>query len=69
MKNQFVKQGKDFILGFGQKSKFDQVTEGIFKKYKAKLKDDEEQQTYFSLIKEFDKVVLDLDKPFVWEKC
>ena len=61
-----------YALGFGERSKFDQTTLQIFKEFGAKvigeLHNGKAPRSYFQMILDFNKIVQDLDKAFIWSK-
>ena len=72
MKNTVQNETSSYALGFGDKSKFDETTLEIFKEYSAKTVGEkfngEDPRSYFHIIQDFNKIVEDLDKAFVWSK-
>ena len=70
MKNAVQNETESYALGFGDKSKFDQTTLQIFKEFGAKvvgeLYNQQVPRPYFSMIQDFNQIVKDLDKSFVW---
>ena len=64
-KNAIQNETASYTLGFGEKSKFDETTLAIFKEFAAKSADEnyngEPPRSYFSLIKDYNLIVKDLD--------
>ena len=73
MKNTVQNETESYALGFGEKSKFDETTLEIFKEYAAKTVGEtfngKDPRSYFQIIQDFNKIVEDLDKAFVWSKA
>ena len=74
MKNTVQNETESFALGFGEKSKFDETTLEIFKEFGAKqtageLYNGKDPRSYFQIIQDFNKIIEDLDKAFVWSKA
>ena len=70
MKNAIQNETASYTLGFGEKSKFDQTTLQIFREFGAKvvgeLFNGKVPRPYFQMIQDYNQIVKDLDKAFVW---
>jgi hypothetical protein len=73
MKNAVSNETTRFALSFGDKSKSDEMTLQIFKEFGAKIIGQKlngiAPRPYFSMITDYNKMIEDLDKAFVWSKA
>ena len=73
MKNALQNETTSFSLSFGDKSKSDEMTLQIFREFGAKIMNQEfngqAPRPYFSMITDYNKMIEDLDKAFVWDKA
>ena len=73
MKNCVQSETESYALGFGEMSKFDETTLRIFKEFGAKsageLFNGKDPRPYFEMIQDYNEIVEDLDKAFVWSKA
>ena len=62
-----------YALGFGVKSKFNETTLEIFKEFGAKsegkLFNEKKPRAYFTMIQDYNKIVKDIDRSFIWGKA
>ena len=65
MKNTVQNETESYVLGFGDKSKFDETTLEIFKEFGARAIGDKfngkDPRSYFNIIQDYNKIVEDLD--------
>ena len=61
LKNCAQAETESYILGFGDKSKFDRMTSKIFKQFKEKQAEITGSRSYFSMFYDYNEIVKDLD--------
>ena len=73
MKNAVQNETSRYALDFSEMTEFDMIASRLFKEFAEKTEDevskDEAQRDYFSMIRDFDKTIIELDSPFVWSKA
>ena len=74
MQNTVQNETSSYALSFGggDRSIFDSKSSSLFKEFAAKIMNENydglKPRTYLGMLQDYDKLVVELDKPFVWDR-